>query len=108
MSSSSKVPRTTKRYVLLTSTEALTEDDRKLLAEVLEKRYGKTKLIAVGGNPKAVIVKTNNNIAPRLRGLEPALSIQGKMLTSVLTSGAIGKLKRRATPAAANGKIHER
>jgi hypothetical protein len=108
MSSSSKVPRTTKRYVLFTSEDVLTEGERKQLAEILERRYGKVKLIAVEGNPRAVIVKTTNATAPLLRDLDPELTIHEKRLKSVLTSGAIGKLKRRAAPAVANGKVHER
>jgi len=108
MSSSSRVRRTTKRYVLFKSEKALTEGERKQLAEILERRYGKAKLIAIEGNPRAVIVKTTNETAPQLRDLDPKLTINGKRLTSVLTSGAIGKLKRRAAPAVANGKVHER
>jgi len=108
MSNSSKAPRASKRYVLLASEEALTEGERKELAGILERRYGKAKLIAVEGNPKAVIIKTTSQTAPLLRDLTPRLTIHGKRLTPVLTSGAIGKLKRRAAPAAANGKVHER
>jgi hypothetical protein len=108
MSSSSRVRRTTKRYVLFTSEEALSEGERKQLAEILENRYGKIKLIPVEGNPRAVIIKTTNETAPRLRDLDPKLTIHEKRLTSVLTSGAIGKLKRRAAPAVANGQVHER
>jgi len=108
MSSSSKVPRPSKRYVLFTAEEALSEGEGRQLAEILERRYGKVKVIPVDGNPRAVIVKTTNRTAPLLRALDPKLTVHGKSLTTVLTSGAIGKLKRRAAPAVANGKVHER
>jgi hypothetical protein len=108
MRSSSKEPRGAKRYVLLLAEGDLTESERRQLAEVLAKGYGQSKLIPVQGNPRAVIVKTTNETAPRLRNLPPGFAIQGKRLTPALTSGAIGKLKRRAALAAANGKVHER
>ena len=90
------------------SKEPLADSDRKRLGEILEKRYGMMKLIAVEGNPTAFIVKTTTEVAPQLRSLDPALSVRGKSVKSVLTSGAIGKLKKRATAAEANGKVHER
>jgi hypothetical protein len=108
MSNSSKRPRAPKRYVLFTSEADLSEEDRERLSEILDRRYGATKIIAVKGNPKAVIVKTTNLVAPMLRELDPKLTVGGKHLTPVLTSGAIGKLKRRASPEAANGQVHER
>lgn len=86
----------------------LSEAERKGLSAILEGRHGKVKLIAVEGNPRAVIVKTTNEVAPLLRSPENGLAIGGKKLTSVLTSGAVGNLKRRASEAAANGKVHER
>ena len=93
--------------MLLVADADLSEAERKDLAAVLERRHGKVKLIAVEGNPRAVIVKTTNEVAPLLRDPESALTVGGKKLASVLTSGAVVNLKRRASEAAANGKVHE-
>jgi hypothetical protein len=73
--------------------------------EMIEKRHGQVTAISVKGNPRALIVKTSEPVASMLRGEELRLEAEGKEVTSVLTSGAIGKLKKRATEAAANGKI---
>ena len=108
MSSSSRKRRAPKRYVLFMADSDLTEADRARLGEILEKRYGGMKVIPVNGNPRAVVVKTTNLGAPMLRDLDPRLTVGGKELVPTLTSGAIGKLKRRAAPAAANGQVHER
>ncbi len=76
-----------------------------LLEEAIGSRRGPAKAIAVKGNPRAVIVKTSNLVAPLLRGDGRDLHVGGKRLVSVLTSGAIGNLKKRATEAAANGQV---
>jgi len=83
----------------------LSDADRKELAAILEGRHGKVKVIAVEGNGRAVIVKTTNQVAPLLRDEGSPLIVGGKKLAPVLTSGAIGNLKNRATEAAANGKV---
>lgn len=79
------------------------------LSKALEGRYGKTKVIAVKGAPKAVVVKTTETVAPLLREWGDGLRAGDKRLTPVLTSGGIGKLKRRATSTAETGigQIHE-
>ncbi|MDE1853112.1 MAG: hypothetical protein KGI38_05100 [Thaumarchaeota archaeon] len=97
-----------KRYVLLVADADLSENEKQDLAAVLERRHGKVKLISVDGNPRAVIVKTNNQVAPVLRDPENTLIIGGKTLKTVLTSGAVVNLKRRASEAHSNGEVHER
>lgn len=96
-----------KRYVLFVADAVISEADRRQLEEILEERHGKVKLISVEGNPRAVIVKTTNEVAPLLRDPEGMLSIAGKSLRPILTSGAVANLKRRGSEPAANGKIHE-
>ena len=83
----------------------LSDAERNLLASVLERRHGKVKVIAVEGNPRAVIVKTTDDVVPLLREEGAALSVGGSRLAPVLTSGAVGKLKRRATEVAAYGEV---
>lgn len=96
-----------KRYVLLMAEEALTEEDAKSLLEILEQRHGRAKVFAVKSNPRALIVKTTNAVAPLLREPGGQITLGGKALVSVLTSGSIGKLKRRAsgTETKRNGKV---
>lgn len=93
--------------MLLVADEDISDADRKDLAAILERRHGKVKLILVDENPRAVIVKTTNVVAPLLRGPDNVLTVGGKRLASVLTSGAVGNLKRRAKEAAGNGQVHE-
>jgi hypothetical protein len=83
----------------------LSPEELKDLAEVLEKKYGKVKMIPLKENPKAVVVKTDNEIAPMLREPERALLIGRRRIETVLTSGAIVNLKRRASEAATNGQV---
>lgn len=96
-----------KRYVLLVADADLSEADKKELTTILEARHGKVKLISVRGNSRAVIVKTTSEAAPLLRDPGARLGVGGKGLVSVLTSGAVGNLKRRASEAAADGEVHE-
>ncbi len=83
----------------------LTETDRKDLGEILTRMHGRLKLIEVEGNPRALIVKTTNEVAPRLRDPEHALTVGGKGLATALTSGSVGNLKRRASRTAAHGEV---
>jgi hypothetical protein len=75
------------------------------VGSVLEKRHGKVRLIEIEGDPKLIIVKTTNEVAPLLRGKKGELLIGGKRISSVLTSGAVGKLKRRRGGAQVHGKV---
>jgi len=94
-----------KRYMLFISDADLTPTDFEMVKKIMETRYGSMKVIPVRGNPRALIVKTTNAVAPLLRGEESSLRLDGKKLVSVLTSGAIVNLKRRATEPPANGKV---
>ena len=96
-----------KRYVLLVAGSDLSDSELKALGSAIERRHPGDRLIEVRGNPRAVIVKTTNEIAPSFRTAEGAPSAGGKRLTAVLTSGAVGNLKRRAAGAAINGQVHE-
>jgi len=85
-----------KRYVLIMSDSELSDSDRMDLAVVLESRYGKATVIPVDGNCRAVIVKTTGKSAPLIRRDCEQLRVGGAHLTTVLSSGSIGKLKSRA------------
>jgi len=94
-----------KRYVLFLASSNLSEDDLRRFSELMKGRHPASKVIAVKENPRAVIVKTTNEVAPLLRDADPGLKVGKIDLVSVLTSGAIGNLKRRASTAAANGEV---
>ena len=96
-----------KRYLLFFADADLSEEDMKSLEALVRRRYGVAKAISVKANARAAIVKTSNVAAAGIRESGGELKVGGKSLGSVLTSGAIGKLKRRATGAAANGKVPE-
>lgn len=96
-----------KRYVLLVAEGELTSEEMKEIGGILEGRYGKVKMIPLKENPRAVVVKTDVFIATKLKEPEWALVIGGKKVRSVLTSGAIVNLKRRASVARANGQVPE-
>ena len=95
-----------RRYVLLES-EATFAEVEKDLAEYFRRRHGTVKLIPVRGNPRAVIVRTTVQVAAELKGLREGFVVQGVRLTPVLTSGAVGNLKKRAAEAVPNGEVHE-
>ncbi len=97
-----------KRYVLLMSDADLDDNDGKELAGFLKGRVGAVKVILLKENPRAVVVKTDGVGAPVLRSLE-GISLGKKKLGPVLTSGAIGKLKRRALGGGVSrhGQVHE-
>jgi hypothetical protein len=94
-----------KRYVLFFAESELSEDDLLRFSEVVRGYHQTAKIIAVKGNQKAVIVKTTNQVAPVLRDIRPGIRVGGIDFVSVLTSGAIGNLKKRASEAANNGKV---
>ncbi len=94
-----------KRYVLFMSSEDLSQEDVDSFAEAAGRCAGPVKVIQVKGNRRALIVKTTNVGASLLRERGPGPKAGAKGLVSVLTSGAIGNLKKRATGTPANGKV---
>ena len=97
MSCSAEAPSLPKRYVLISSESALSDSDRMNLATALGQRYGKAIVIPVEGNPRAVIIKTTSESSALMRRECEQLAVGGMRLTTVLTSGSIGKLKNRAS-----------
>lgn len=97
-----------KRYVLFIADEPISEQDLRGIQSVLVKRFRGLKAIGVESNDKALIVRTDEQSARALRSQGGFSSPAGARLEPKLTSGAIGKLKKRATEAADIGKIHER
>ena len=67
---------------------------------ILEMRHGKLKMIAVRGNSRAVIIRTTVEVAAELREESGSIALGEKRVEVVLTSGVIGKLKRKAEESA--------
>ncbi|HXW94559.1 MAG TPA: hypothetical protein VEJ19_02485 [Nitrososphaerales archaeon] len=94
-----------KRYVLFYASSDLSDDEIKRFSEIIKGRFQTAKVIPVKKNPRAVVIRTTNQIAPILRDMKPRIEVDGVEFISALTSGAIGNLKKRASEAAANGKV---
>jgi hypothetical protein len=96
-----------KRYVLLRSESTLEEVAQDLIV-FLQGRIGAVKLMEIEGEVHFTIVKTDVLGASALKDLRPGFAIGRHWVIPILTSGAVGNLKRRAKGARANGKVHER
>jgi len=94
-----------KRYILFYSKSDLSEDDLRRLSEVIRGWHQGARIITVKRNPRAVIIKTTNQTVTYLRDIKPGIKVGGVEFVSVLTSGAIGNLKKRASKDGANGKV---
>ncbi|MDE1857660.1 MAG: hypothetical protein KGI26_01145 [Thaumarchaeota archaeon] len=95
-----------KRYVLFIGDSSCSGSERDL-EEYFSLRYGPVKLISVDGNPRALIVRTTGPVAEQLKGRRDGFTVGGARLVPVLTSGAVGNLKRRAREEGSNGQVHE-
>jgi hypothetical protein len=96
-----------KRYVLLES-DRDASDAADELVKFVKERYGDSKAIEVKGSPRMLILKTTNVVAEPLKELRGGFRVGGRSFRPLLTSGAVGNLKRRATEAKSNGEVHER
>ncbi len=81
---------------MYTAEGEISDADLKGLEQILHKRHGEVKLIRVQRAVNALIVKTTSDEAPDIRRKSGKLRIGRIHLESVLSSGAIGKLKKRA------------
>lgn len=94
-----------KRYVLFLADRDMGEEEFRELASSLEERRWDSKLIEVRGAPRAVIVRTTAEYAALMREEGGMPSVRGRRLTPVMTSGAVGNLKRRASEAGPMAKF---
>ncbi|MBI3860019.1 MAG: SCP2 sterol-binding domain-containing protein [Thaumarchaeota archaeon] len=88
--------KTAKRYVLFESDSDLSEEEFQELGRVITKRHGEMPIIGLAASRRAMIVRTTAEVAARMREPEATIDIRGKTVKTVLVSGAIGKLKKRA------------
>ncbi|MDG6957281.1 MAG: hypothetical protein JRM74_03065 [Nitrososphaerota archaeon] len=97
-----------KRYLLLMADRGVSEEELRALSKSLGGESGGLKVFGVDGNPRAVVVKTTVEVARRIREAGGVSGAGGSRLVPVLTSGAVGNLKRRAREAANYVQVHER
>lgn len=88
--------RARKRYVLLEAEAELTRSDLQKIGDYFERGHLKVTLIRPRGNGAALIAKTDVAGAAEMRESSERLVVGGKTFRTSLTSGNIGKLKRRA------------
>jgi len=86
----------------------MSAQDLRGIQSALQKRYSGLTVIGVVTNDRALIVRADEQSVRVLRSQGGLVSPAGTKLEPKLTSGAIGKLKKRATEVAVIGKIHER
>jgi hypothetical protein len=96
-----------KRYVLYLADADLGAAEVEELGRILEGRHGRLKVIEVKGNRRAVIIRTTVGAATEMRERSGSISLREKRVAGVLTSGVIGKLKKRAAESATtrSGKV---
>jgi hypothetical protein len=97
-----------KRYVLFFADGDVSEGQIQSLQSSMEGVYGKVRVFGVKGVPKAVIVRTTNAAVPALRDPKANIVAGERRLVPVLTSGAVGNLKKRARGVGVDGQVHER
>jgi hypothetical protein len=99
-----------KRYVLYLADAELGEEGVQEFMRILEGRHGKLKFIPVKGNGRAMIVRTTPQVAAELRERSGRIRIGEDAVSTVLSSGVIGKLKKRAAGSrtTADGEVPER
>ena len=85
-----------KRYVLIQAEGKLSPEDLSTLTRMLEQRHGSLGMTLVDSQLTSVIVKTDRAVAEAIRESLATSTFGGTRVRTVLTSGNIGKLKRRA------------
>ena len=85
-----------KRYVLIQAEGRLSPEDLSTLTRMLEQRHGSMGMTLVESQSTSLIVKTDRVAAEAIRESLASASFGGTRVRTVLTSGNIGKLKRRA------------
>jgi hypothetical protein len=102
--------RNPKRYLLIQADGRLTPQELETLTRMLEQRHGRLGLTALEAPGTSLIVKTDRQGAEDIRASLAGAKFGDKSVATVLTSGNIGKLKRRVQGSFArdHGQVHER
>jgi hypothetical protein len=94
-----------KRYVLIQAEGKLSSEELSSLTRMLEQRHGSLGLILVDSPRTSLIVKTERAVADDIRESLAAATFGGVRVKTVLTSGNIGKLKRRVRGSSAREDV---
>lgn len=94
-----------KRYVLIQAERTLPPEELSTLTRMLEQRHGNLGFTLVDGRRTSIIVKTDRAVAEGIRESLADATFGGTRVRTVLTSGSIGKLKRRATGSSATEDV---
>jgi len=84
-----------KRYVLIQAEGSLSQEGLSTLTRMLEQRHGSMGLTLLDSQLTSLIVKTDRATAEAIRESLADATFGGTRVRTVLTSGNIGKLKRR-------------
>lgn len=96
-----------KRYLLIQAEGRLSPEGLSTLTRMLEQRHGSLGFTLVDSPSTSLIVKTDRVIAEDIRQSLSDASFDGTRVKTILTSGNIGKLKRRVKGSSAreDGKV---
>ena len=94
-----------KRYVLIQADGKLTAEELSTLTRMLEQRHGSLGMTLVEAPVTSLIVKTDRAAAEDIRESLSEAAFGGKRVRTVLTSGNIGKLKRRVQRSSAREDV---
>jgi hypothetical protein len=99
-----------KRYVLIQADGKLAQEDLNTLTRMLEQRHGDLGFTLIEGERTSLIVKTHRAVADDIRESLANASFGGTPVRTVLSSGNIGKLKRRVERSSAreDAKVPQR
>jgi hypothetical protein len=99
-----------KRYVLIQAEGKLSPEELGTLSRMLEQRHGSLGFTLVDGQRTSLIVKTDRAVAEDIRESLSSAAFGGTRVRTVLTSGNIGKLKRRVEGSSAreDAKVPQR
>ena len=84
-----------KRYILIQAEGRLSPEGLSTLTRMLEQRHGSLGMTLVDSPQTSLIVKTDRAAAEAIRESLADATFDGTRVRTVLTSGNIGKLKRR-------------
>jgi hypothetical protein len=84
-----------KRYILIQAEGRLSPEGLSTLTRMLEQRHGSLGMTLVDSPRTSLIVKTDGAVAEAIRESLADATFDGTRVRTVLTSGNIGKLKRR-------------
>lgn len=85
-----------KRYLLIQAEGRLSPEQLSTLTRMLEQRHGKLEITLLDSPQTSLILKTVGSVSEGIRESLSDASFGGTRVKTVLTSGNIGKLKRRA------------